>query len=184
MEQGRNGTACRRHCSCSGTLVLNLGEFIKTKLFSVRTAPAPKYLKMHYVKEEIGDGKGIFHSNIKSDVNHHFTGTQSWFLLPAAPETISLQQALHESVFSPGISVSPPHRVALCWDKHCQLLPEVLGLTAKRVATWSAEEVRHAYRVTLFQRMKTRRQKKKSFNPNSLLFFPSGGQFCQRTSRV
>uniref|UniRef100_A0A671UJV3 L3MBTL histone methyl-lysine binding protein 1b n=1 Tax=Sparus aurata TaxID=8175 RepID=A0A671UJV3_SPAAU len=54
--------------------------------------------------------------------------------------TLSLQ-ALHESVFSPGISASPPHRVALCWDKHCQLLPEVLGLTAKRVATWSAEEV-------------------------------------------
>uniref|UniRef100_G3P3I3 L3MBTL histone methyl-lysine binding protein 1b n=1 Tax=Gasterosteus aculeatus TaxID=69293 RepID=G3P3I3_GASAC len=54
---------------------------------------------------------------------------------------ISLQQALHESVFSPGLSASPPHRVSLCWDKHCQLLPEVLGLTAKRVATWSAEEV-------------------------------------------
>lgn len=81
-----------------------------------RTAPVPKYLKMHYVKEEIGDSK-------------------------ASPEAISFQQALHESVFSPGISASPPHRVALCWDKHCQLLPEVLGLTAKRVATWSAEEV-------------------------------------------
>ncbi|XP_033837160.1 lethal(3)malignant brain tumor-like protein 4 [Periophthalmus magnuspinnatus] len=81
-----------------------------------RSAPPPKYLKMHYVKEEIGDGK-------------------------ASPEEISFQQALHESVFSPGISASPPHRVALCWDKHCQLLPEVLGLTAKRVATWSAEEV-------------------------------------------
>uniref|UniRef100_A0A667XG75 L3MBTL histone methyl-lysine binding protein 1b n=1 Tax=Myripristis murdjan TaxID=586833 RepID=A0A667XG75_9TELE len=62
-------------------------------------------------------------------------------LSPASPDSISLQQALHESVFSPGISSSPPHRVALCWDKHCQLLPEVLGLTAKRVATWSAEEV-------------------------------------------
>uniref|UniRef100_A0A672G7B9 SAM domain-containing protein n=1 Tax=Salarias fasciatus TaxID=181472 RepID=A0A672G7B9_SALFA len=60
---------------------------------------------------------------------------------PSSPDSISLQQALHESVFSPGISASPPHRVALCWDKHCQLLPEVLGLTAKRVATWSAEEV-------------------------------------------
>ncbi|KAF7669719.1 hypothetical protein LDENG_00147160 [Lucifuga dentata] len=81
-----------------------------------RTAPVPKYLKMHYVKEEIVDSK-------------------------ASPEAISLQQALHESVFSPGISASPPHQVALCWDKHCQLLPEVLGLTAKRVATWSAEEV-------------------------------------------
>uniref|UniRef100_A0A7N6F8F4 SAM domain-containing protein n=1 Tax=Anabas testudineus TaxID=64144 RepID=A0A7N6F8F4_ANATE len=61
----------------------------------------------------------------------------------ASPDSISLQQALHESVFSPGISASPPHRVALCWGKHCQLLPEVLGLTAKRVATWSSEEVRH-----------------------------------------
>ncbi|CAL9705772.1 unnamed protein product [Knipowitschia caucasica] len=81
-----------------------------------RSAPPPKYLKMHYVKEEIGDCK-------------------------ASPEEISFQQALHESVFSPGISASPPHRVALCWDKHCQLLPEVLGLTAKRVAAWSAEEV-------------------------------------------
>nr|XP_020462861.1 lethal(3)malignant brain tumor-like protein 3 isoform X2 [Monopterus albus] len=81
-----------------------------------RVAPVPKYLKMHYVKEEIGDSK-------------------------ASPDAISLQQALHESVFSPGISASPPHRVALCWDKHCQLLPEVLGLTAKRVATWNAEEV-------------------------------------------
>ncbi|XP_062255063.1 lethal(3)malignant brain tumor-like protein 4 isoform X1 [Platichthys flesus] len=81
-----------------------------------RTAPVPKYLKMHYVKEEVSDSK-------------------------ASPDAISLQQALHESVFSPGLSASPPHRVALCWDKHCQLLPEVLGLTAKRVATWSAEEV-------------------------------------------
>uniref|UniRef100_A0A3B3BDY5 L3MBTL histone methyl-lysine binding protein 1b n=2 Tax=Oryzias melastigma TaxID=30732 RepID=A0A3B3BDY5_ORYME len=81
-----------------------------------RMAPVPKYLKMHYVKEELSDGK-------------------------SSPEEMSLQQALHESVFSPGISASPPHRVALCWDKHCQLLPEVLGLTAKRVATWSAEEV-------------------------------------------
>uniref|UniRef100_A0A8C5I3T5 SAM domain-containing protein n=1 Tax=Gouania willdenowi TaxID=441366 RepID=A0A8C5I3T5_GOUWI len=87
-----------------------------TSVVIVRSAPPPKYLKMHYVKEEIGEGK-------------------------ASPEDISLQQALHESVFSPGLSTSPPHRVALCWDKHCQLLPEVLGLTAKRVATWSAEEV-------------------------------------------
>ncbi|XP_024917472.1 lethal(3)malignant brain tumor-like protein 4 isoform X2 [Cynoglossus semilaevis] len=81
-----------------------------------RTAPVPKYLKMHYIKEEIGDGK-------------------------ASPDSISLQQALHESVFSPGISTSPHHRVALCWDKHCQLLPEVVGLNAQKVAAWNAEEV-------------------------------------------
>lgn len=78
-----------------------------------RSAPVPKYLKLHVVKQECGDGK----------------------------DSLSLQQALHESVFSPGGSSSPPHRVALCWDKHCQLLPEVLGLTAKRVATWTADEV-------------------------------------------
>ncbi|XP_014057448.1 lethal(3)malignant brain tumor-like protein 4 isoform X2 [Salmo salar] len=78
-----------------------------------RSAPVPKYLKLHVVKQESGDGK----------------------------DSLSLQQALHESVFSPGGSSSPPHRVALCWDKHCQLLPEVLGLTAKRVATWTADEV-------------------------------------------
>ncbi|CAB1314491.1 unnamed protein product [Coregonus sp. 'balchen'] len=78
-----------------------------------RSAPFPKYLKLHFVKQESGDGK----------------------------DPLSLQQALHESVFSPGGSSSPPHRVALCWDKHCQLLPEVPGLTAKRVATWTADEV-------------------------------------------
>ncbi|XP_010883045.1 lethal(3)malignant brain tumor-like protein 4 isoform X2 [Esox lucius] len=78
-----------------------------------KSAPLPKYLKQQLVKQESGDGK----------------------------DCLSLQQALHESVFSPGGSSSPPHRVALCWDKHCQLLPEVLGLTAKRVATWTADEV-------------------------------------------
>uniref|UniRef100_A0A7N8XPE2 L3MBTL histone methyl-lysine binding protein 1b n=1 Tax=Mastacembelus armatus TaxID=205130 RepID=A0A7N8XPE2_9TELE len=73
----------------------------------------------------------------EEDSQNRFAAEQ----VQTSPDAISLQQALHESVFSPGISASPPHRVALCWDKHCQLLPEVLGLTAKRVATWSAEEV-------------------------------------------
>uniref|UniRef100_A0A665WBC1 Lethal(3)malignant brain tumor-like protein 4 n=1 Tax=Echeneis naucrates TaxID=173247 RepID=A0A665WBC1_ECHNA len=76
-------------------------------------------------------------------VNHHLTPTDCCLSSLASPDAISLQQALHESVFSPGISASPPHRVALCWDKHCQLLPEVLGLTAKRVAAWNTEEVSH-----------------------------------------
>ncbi|KAL0985413.1 hypothetical protein UPYG_G00156560 [Umbra pygmaea] len=80
-----------------------------------RSAPVPKYLKLHFIKQEEGVGKD--------------------------GDALSLQRALHESVFSPGGSSSPPHRVALCWDKHCQLLPEVLGLTAKRVATWTADEV-------------------------------------------
>ncbi|XP_053743438.1 lethal(3)malignant brain tumor-like protein 4 isoform X1 [Synchiropus splendidus] len=78
-----------------------------------RSGHPPKYLKMH-VKQEAGD---------------------------VSPDSISLQQALHESVFPPSISAASHHRVALCWDKHCQLLPEVLGLSAKRVAAWSVEEV-------------------------------------------
>ncbi len=33
--------------------------------FLFRTAPLPKYLKMHYVKEEIGDSKGVFECKIR-----------------------------------------------------------------------------------------------------------------------
>ena len=49
----------------------------------------------------------------------------------------SLQQFLHDSVFC---SWEPP-RLHLSWEKHGKLLPEVLGLTAKRVSSWSTEEV-------------------------------------------
>uniref|UniRef100_A0A8C2X5R9 L3MBTL histone methyl-lysine binding protein 1b n=1 Tax=Cyclopterus lumpus TaxID=8103 RepID=A0A8C2X5R9_CYCLU len=91
---------------------------------TTQTSSAPDQL------EEAEDSQNRF-----AAVTEHALKVQS------SADAISLQQALHESVFSPGLSASPPHRVALCWDKHCQLLPEVLGLTAKRVATWSAEEV-------------------------------------------
>ncbi|KAG9328941.1 hypothetical protein JZ751_009152 [Albula glossodonta] len=76
-----------------------------------KSGQVPKCLKLHFVKQETGDG------------------------------AVSLQQALHESVFSPSCASSPTQRIQLCWDKHCKLLPEVLGLTAKRVAQWSADEV-------------------------------------------
>ncbi|XP_028836449.1 lethal(3)malignant brain tumor-like protein 3 [Denticeps clupeoides] len=49
----------------------------------------------------------------------------------------SLQQLLHDSVFG---GWEPP-RVQLSWEKHCKLLPEVLGLTAKRVSAWNTDEV-------------------------------------------
>ncbi|XP_055066074.2 lethal(3)malignant brain tumor-like protein 4 isoform X2 [Misgurnus anguillicaudatus] len=49
----------------------------------------------------------------------------------------SLQQFLHESVFC-GWELP---RFQLCSEKHGKLLPEALGLTAKRVAKWSTEEV-------------------------------------------
>ncbi|XP_048355916.1 lethal(3)malignant brain tumor-like protein 4 isoform X1 [Sphaerodactylus townsendi] len=53
----------------------------------------------------------------------------------------ALQQALHQSVFMPSLSTNPIHRLHLCWEQHCKLLPEVSGLTAKNVAKWSVEEV-------------------------------------------
>uniref|UniRef100_H3AK66 L3MBTL histone methyl-lysine binding protein 1b n=1 Tax=Latimeria chalumnae TaxID=7897 RepID=H3AK66_LATCH len=53
----------------------------------------------------------------------------------------SLQQALHQSVFMSSFSSNPSHRLQLCWDQHCKLLPEVAGLTAKGVAKWTTEEV-------------------------------------------
>uniref|UniRef100_A0A8D0LA39 SAM domain-containing protein n=1 Tax=Sphenodon punctatus TaxID=8508 RepID=A0A8D0LA39_SPHPU len=54
---------------------------------------------------------------------------------------VTLQQALHQSVFMPSLSTNPTHRLHLCWEQHCKLLPEVSGLTAKNVAKWSVEEV-------------------------------------------
>uniref|UniRef100_A0AAY4DMB5 SAM domain-containing protein n=1 Tax=Denticeps clupeoides TaxID=299321 RepID=A0AAY4DMB5_9TELE len=53
------------------------------------------------------------------------------------PRLDSLQQLLHDSVFG---GWEPP-RVQLSWEKHCKLLPEVLGLTAKRVSAWNTDEV-------------------------------------------
>ncbi|XP_053123537.1 lethal(3)malignant brain tumor-like protein 4 isoform X2 [Hemicordylus capensis] len=53
----------------------------------------------------------------------------------------ALQQALHQSVFMPSLSTNPTHRLHLCWEQHCKLLPEVSGLTAKNVAKWSVDEV-------------------------------------------
>ncbi|XP_035385119.1 lethal(3)malignant brain tumor-like protein 3 isoform X1 [Electrophorus electricus] len=52
---------------------------------------------------------------------------------------LTLQQALHQSVFMPCSTPSPsrPH----CWDQHSKLLPSVAGITASTVATWSVEEV-------------------------------------------
>ncbi|KAL7889050.1 hypothetical protein AOLI_G00040240 [Acnodon oligacanthus] len=52
---------------------------------------------------------------------------------------LTLQQALHQSVFMPCSTPSPsmPH----CWDQHSKLLPSVAGITASKVATWSVEQV-------------------------------------------
>uniref|UniRef100_A0A8C2BXF9 L3MBTL histone methyl-lysine binding protein 3 n=1 Tax=Cyprinus carpio TaxID=7962 RepID=A0A8C2BXF9_CYPCA len=58
---------------------------------------------------------------------------------PSAEISLTLQQALHQSVFMPCSSPSPsmPH----CWDQHSKLLPTVAGITASKVAAWSVDEV-------------------------------------------
>ncbi|EMP31123.1 Lethal(3)malignant brain tumor-like protein 3 [Chelonia mydas] len=58
----------------------------------------------------------------------------------ATDTEFALQQALHQSVFMPSLSSSPTHRLHLCWEQHCRLLPEVSGLTARSVAKWTVEE--------------------------------------------
>ncbi|XP_048860554.1 lethal(3)malignant brain tumor-like protein 3 isoform X1 [Brienomyrus brachyistius] len=52
---------------------------------------------------------------------------------------LTLQQALHQSVFMP--CASPAPNVPLCWDKHSKLLPTVAGITASKVAEWTVEQV-------------------------------------------
>uniref|UniRef100_A0A8B9RM89 L3MBTL histone methyl-lysine binding protein 3 n=1 Tax=Astyanax mexicanus TaxID=7994 RepID=A0A8B9RM89_ASTMX len=52
---------------------------------------------------------------------------------------LTLQQALHQSVFMPFSTPSPS--MPQCWDQHSKLLPSVAGITASKVATWSVEEV-------------------------------------------
>ncbi|KAM4047766.1 lethal(3)malignant brain tumor-like protein 3 isoform 2-T2 [Anomaloglossus baeobatrachus] len=54
---------------------------------------------------------------------------------------LSLEQALHQSVFMTSLSSDPGHRIHLCWEKQCHLLPEVSAYTAKTVSKWNAEEV-------------------------------------------
>ncbi|KAJ8270751.1 hypothetical protein GJAV_G00118820 [Gymnothorax javanicus] len=52
---------------------------------------------------------------------------------------LSLQQALHQSVFMP--CSSPSSSAPYCWDQHSKLLPSVAGITASKVAGWTVEEV-------------------------------------------
>uniref|UniRef100_A0A4W5K1X1 L3MBTL histone methyl-lysine binding protein 3 n=1 Tax=Hucho hucho TaxID=62062 RepID=A0A4W5K1X1_9TELE len=53
---------------------------------------------------------------------------------------LTLQQALHQSVFMPCTSPSPSSS-PFCWDQHSKLLPTVAGITSSKVASWTVEEV-------------------------------------------
>uniref|UniRef100_A0A8C2BXH6 L3MBTL histone methyl-lysine binding protein 3 n=1 Tax=Cyprinus carpio TaxID=7962 RepID=A0A8C2BXH6_CYPCA len=66
-------------------------------------------------------------------------GVATWHAPSDDHSELTLQQALHQSVFMPCSSPSPsmPH----CWDQHSKLLPTVAGITASKVAAWSVDEV-------------------------------------------
>uniref|UniRef100_A0A8C7HZA6 L3MBTL histone methyl-lysine binding protein 3 n=1 Tax=Oncorhynchus kisutch TaxID=8019 RepID=A0A8C7HZA6_ONCKI len=61
-------------------------------------------------------------------------------IIPAPAPTLTLQQALHQSVFMPCTSPSPSSS-PFCWDQHSKLLPTVAGITSSKVASWTVEEV-------------------------------------------
>ncbi|XP_062323841.1 lethal(3)malignant brain tumor-like protein 3 isoform X2 [Osmerus eperlanus] len=60
---------------------------------------------------------------------------------------LTLQQALHQSVFlpsptpTPSLSPTPSPSMPFCWDQHSKLLPTVEGITASKVAAWTVEQV-------------------------------------------
>lgn len=56
MEQDLNGTVGEK--PHRAVLVSAEEKLLTCNLFGFRIAPVPKYLKMHYVKEELGDSKG------------------------------------------------------------------------------------------------------------------------------
>uniref|UniRef100_A0A9J8A7Y4 L3MBTL histone methyl-lysine binding protein 3 n=1 Tax=Cyprinus carpio carpio TaxID=630221 RepID=A0A9J8A7Y4_CYPCA len=82
-------------------------------------------------------------TEISADANERITGDAAAIrpnsLRHKLTVTLTLQQALHQSVFMPCSSPSPsmPH----CWDQHSKLLPTVAGITASKVAVWSVDEV-------------------------------------------
>uniref|UniRef100_A0A673M977 Lethal(3)malignant brain tumor-like protein 4 n=1 Tax=Sinocyclocheilus rhinocerous TaxID=307959 RepID=A0A673M977_9TELE len=90
----------------------------------VVSGSAPKCVKPPQVKQEV-------------TFSLLWTRLQTMSQIKSVCVVDSLQQLLHESVFC---GWEPP-RFHLCWEKHGKLLPEALGLTAKRVAKWNTEEV-------------------------------------------
>lgn len=80
-EQSHNGTRPKRYSHETIRLSCAVEVHCITEIYNsyvvvfFRTAPVPKYLKMHYVKEEIGDSKGASECEMSSDkpVYHRLT---------------------------------------------------------------------------------------------------------------
>ncbi|TRY96239.1 hypothetical protein DNTS_017856 [Danionella cerebrum] len=54
--------------------------------------------------------------------------------------SVTSEEALHQSVFLSAMSPHPSRDLPLCWEQHCKLLPGVTGVQASRVTHWSVQE--------------------------------------------
>ncbi|KAJ8290621.1 hypothetical protein GJAV_G00015380 [Gymnothorax javanicus] len=107
-----------------------------------QSGPSSQSELSHCGEERPGGAGEHSHSSTKNKRGGPVPKHLKLQLVKEEPGAVTLQQALHESVFSPCMdSPLPLQRILLCWDKHCRLLPEVLGITARRVSQWSPDEV-------------------------------------------
>ncbi|XP_053563058.1 lethal(3)malignant brain tumor-like protein 3 isoform X2 [Bombina bombina] len=94
------------------------------------------WVKSEWIEEEMDNKlppKRSAHTYIRLQlVKQEMDGTDS---------ELSLEQALHQSVFMTSLSSDPGHRIHLCWEQQCRLLPEVSSYTAQTVSKWNSEEV-------------------------------------------
>ncbi|XP_072355313.1 lethal(3)malignant brain tumor-like protein 3 [Scyliorhinus torazame] len=82
-------------------------------------------------------GRPIKHPRIKQEAV--VTNKVNWQNENKENDDFNLQQALHQSVFMSSTSTVPS--LPLCWEQHSKLLPGVAGITARKVAKWTIEEV-------------------------------------------
>ncbi|XP_048453000.1 lethal(3)malignant brain tumor-like protein 3 [Rhincodon typus] len=82
-------------------------------------------------------GRPLKHPRIKQE--EEVTNKVNWQNENKENDDFNLQQALHQSVFLS--SASPVPSLPLCWEQHSKLLPGVAGITARKVAKWTIDEV-------------------------------------------
>ncbi|XP_059837528.1 lethal(3)malignant brain tumor-like protein 3 isoform X2 [Hypanus sabinus] len=84
-----------------------------------------------------GAGRPLKHPRLKEEED--VSNKVNWQNDNKENDDSSLQQALHQSVFMS--SACPVPSLPLCWEQHSKLLPGVAGITARKVAKWTIDEV-------------------------------------------
>ncbi|XP_062890760.1 lethal(3)malignant brain tumor-like protein 3 isoform X2 [Mobula hypostoma] len=84
-----------------------------------------------------GAGRPLKHPRLKEEED--VSNKVNWQNDNKENDDSNLQQALHQSVFMS--SACPVPSLPLCWEQHSKLLPGVAGITARKVAKWTIDEV-------------------------------------------